>query len=731
MATPEEILAKAKELADAGDMEGAKRLAKIAKARMPGSVIGPDGMTNAERIKAVKAGTLPQPSAERLAEQAEIDQNTADRVTLESSGNALNYLTKFNQGIPFIGEYADEFTGAVGNALGYITGNDGLGDRAMGQQRAVMAAMDRQQPIASGALQIGGGIAGAIPLAAAAAPMLIGSAPATLAGKVLAAGATGAVAGGTEGFISGYGAGEGDNRMRTAMDRGVIGAGLGGVLGGLVPAAGAGIRRAMEYLKGKDLSVISKTLGISEDAARMIKPSVDALDFDAAMATLQKVGDDAMLADAGVSTRRALDYAITGGGKAARVGIDAVTDRAKKAGERLTKVMDVILGAPKGVKSAAKGIAERTAPARAKAYEKAYSTAINYADDAGRAIEGVLDRIDPKTLNAAISEANDAMRAAGVQNMQIMAAIDDAGEVVFREMPNVQQLDEIKKGLDAIVRAETDAVTGKISSKGRRASMLASDLRNAIAEAAPAYKTALKLGGDKIATETALDTGRKLFTPGMTRERVSEVMKDASIEAQEAARQGVREYIDDTLARVRRAYDDPDANVAETLKLLSALSSRDARDKLVMVLGEGKAGRLLKEIDAAGKMFGTRQAIAAGSQTAQRLALDEQMSGILAPGVVGNAAQGKGFGTVQSFVQFLTRATPEADMARKQEVLADVARALTQMRGKDAEAALVLVRKAVEGQPLKTEEAVRIARLVSGSAALVGYQTGTKSLAPQ
>jgi len=34
MATPEEILAKSKALFDAGDVEGAKRLARIAKGRM-------------------------------------------------------------------------------------------------------------------------------------------------------------------------------------------------------------------------------------------------------------------------------------------------------------------------------------------------------------------------------------------------------------------------------------------------------------------------------------------------------------------------------------------------------------------------------------------------------------------------------------------------------------------------------------------------------------------------
>lgn len=650
------------------------------------------------------------------ATAAETSMSSFDKSTLDQAGSGAP-AAKFLQGVPFVGEYVDEAFGAL------------VGPGMRDNIRASNNAMDRQNPKTALALQMGGGVTGAIPMALAAAPAMLSAAPTTLAGQVIAGGVTGAVAGGVEGAVSGYGAGEGEGRMQSAMERGALGFGLGGLVGAAAPPVNAAFRSLIERLKGKDVSTISKTLGISDEAAKMIKPSVDALDFDAAMANLRTVGADAMLADAGVATRRALDYAITGGGKAARIGIDAVTGRAEAQGTRLAKVMDTILGIPKGVKAVSKSISERTAPARKKAYDMAYKTPIDYADDTGRAIEEVLGRVDGATLSAAVKEANDAMRAEGIKNQQIMAILDSKGEVTFREMPNVQQLDEIKKGLDAIARNETDPVTGKISGKGRRAQKLAAELRTAIADAVPAYRTAVKLGGDKIATETAMDTGRNLFAPGMTRERVAEVMKGASVEAKEAARQGIREYVDDTLARVRRSYDNPDADTTETLRLLNTLSTRDAREKLVLVLGEGKADRLLKEIDAAGKMFGTRQAIAAGSQTAQRQAMDQQMNEILAPGVIGSAAKGRGIGTVQSFISLVTRATPEADMARKQEVLADVAKALTEMRGPQAEAALKLVQKAVEGQPLKSEEAVRIARLLSGTFALGGYQAGQKALA--
>jgi hypothetical protein len=732
MADLDKIMTALRNAHAAGDTKAATRLAAMAKAAKGAAapaeenVIAttPDGgrvVKGADGALSFAGPAFSTNDPARIAEimkgatPAEVSTSSFDRTTL-AQNPAASVAAKFIQGVPFLGEYADEAIGAT------------FGPDAMSAVRASNNAMDRERPKTAMGLQFAGGIVGAIPMAMAAAPFLGAMAPATAVGRVLGAAGFGAAAGGVEGAVSGYGAGEGDSRMSSAATRGAFGAGIGGLVGGLAPMVGAGARNVMERLRGRDVAAIAKTLNISEDAARVIKPSIEGLDFPAAMAALRKAGPDAMLADAGLSTRRALDYAITGGGKAARIGVDAVSDRAANAGARLGKVMDVILGVPKGVKAASRSIAERTAPARKRAYDLAYNTAIDYADDTGRNIEGVLARIEPETLSAAVKEANASMRAAGVKNKQIMAILDDAGEVSFKEMPNVQQLDEIKKGLDAIARAETDELTGKISGKGVRAKALAADLRTAIADAVPAYKSAVKLGGDKIATETAMDTGRKLFSPAMTRERVAEVMKGASVEAKDAARQGIREYVDDTLARVRRSYDDPDVDTKETLRLLQTLSSRDAREKLVTVLGDVKADRLLKEIDAAGKQFGTRQAVAAGSQTAQRTAMDGQMGEILAPGIVGNAAKGNVGPTLRSFVQLVTRATPEADMARKQAVLADMARALTEMRGPQAEAALKLVQKAVEGQPLKTAEALRIARLAGGATALGGYQAGQQYL---
>lgn len=691
--------------------------------KMLGGGARPEPSAAAGRIAAAKAGTL-QASPESLARAAEMDRMAEDEITLSSQPAAARIGTKFAQGLPFVGEYYDEAAGAVAGAMG----GDGQGLTA--DIRNVQGAMDRQRPGQSLAAGLAGGVAGSVPLAMAAAPAVISAAPTALAGRVAAGAAAGAVAGATEGAVSGYGAGNDGDRMKSAMQRGVIGGTLGGFVGGAAPAAAAGFRAVAETIKGRDVSVISKVLGISPGAAKVVKRYVENDDLVAAQALLKRSGADAMLADAGPNTAQLLDSAVQAGGAAPRIARGAVETRAAAANARLVKTLDGVLGAPEGVKAGSRGIAQRTAALRQEAYKRAYSTPINYAAQSGQAVEEVLARIPPRTLNAAISEANDAMRAEGIRNMQIMAEIADDGAVTFREMPNVQQLDEIKKALGTIAQNETDPVTGKITGAGLRAQRLARDLSGAIGEAAPTYRTAVKLGGDKIAEDKAFEIGRTLLSSGTTREQAAEVLNGASREAKAAAKRGLRTYLDDTLANIQRTVTDPNIDAREAMAAVKAMSSRANREKLTMLLG-GQTDVVLRQLDEAAAHLELRSAIARNSATASRIAGKQAMDEITEPGVLGELMSGSPAAASRKAVQFFTGRTGEARIDRQQEIYAEIARALTQVRGPEAEAALRTVERAIAGQPVNSAEAARIGRVLAGSAALGAYQSGTQSLAIQ
>src|SRR5690606_3299091 len=129
---------------------------------------------------------------------------------------------------------------------------------------------------------------------------------------------------------------------------------------------------------------------------------------------------------------------------------------------------DDALGAPQGLRRTAQGIAKSTAGVRDDAYTAAYSKPINYADTSGQRIEGVLKKVPNSILRRAVDEANDEMVSLGQRNQQIMAQIADDGTVTFREMPNVQQLDEIKKALQRIGYSEVDQF-GRPTGAGQRA----------------------------------------------------------------------------------------------------------------------------------------------------------------------------------------------------------------------------------------------------------------------
>ncbi len=671
------------------------------------------GMSDQERIAAAKAGDL-QLSPERAAEQAGFDQQARDQMLMDVAPDAVRYGVKAAQGIPFAGEWIDEAA-------------DALGGRGQ-LMRDVNAATERQQPGASMALRIGGGILGSLP-AAAVAPVAGAAMPGSLAGRMAIGAGAGAALGGAEGAVSGYGAGtDPASRQAEAASRAGIGAAFGAAAGAVMPPIVSGVRALVGRLKGQDVATIAGALGIGKDAARVIRQALDADDLNAAAAQLRRAGGDAMLADASPATAQLLDTAMQSGGAASRIGRDAVEARAARANTRLVNVLDGVLGRPEGTKAASSEISMRTAGVRRQAYDRAYATPVDYAADAGRNIEGVLARVPPKTLQAAIAEANDAMREAGVKNRQIMAEIAPDGAVTFREMPNVQQLDEIKKALGTIARNETDPVTGRVSAQGLRAKRLAADLTAAISDAVPSYKTAVKIGGDKIAEQNAFDMGRRLLLSGSTREEVADLMQGASREGKAAIARGLRSYIDDTLANVQRTITDPNTDAREAMAAVKALSSRANRDKLETALGPQRARVLMAAMDEAAKHLELRSAVARNSATASRLAGQRAIDDATAPGPAGRVLRGEPVQGTKAIVQFLTNRTPGYDALRRQEIYQDIATALTYLRGPQAEQALATVQAAMSGQPIKDADAAAIARLLGGNLVLGGHQAATRAL---
>lgn len=623
---------------------------------------------------------------------------------------------EFVRGVPFIGSYLDE---ALGGALG---------QEAATGARALSGAMQRQRPGETLGLNIAGGVTGAAG-ALAAAPQAIGGITASAIGQgtrmaqVARGAATGAGAGMVEGGI--YGAGEGTDAGTRAQEAGsgaAIGAAAGGVMGGAAPIAAEGIANISRIFKRSDISTIASSLGISKDAAKVIKNTFDeGGDVQSAIRSLQRAGSEAMLADAGPAAQALLDAANISGGPAGRTVRSAIDQRMARTSDAVEKSLNQALGQPPaGPRTAVNEISERTRPQRDQAYKLAYGTPIDYATEQGRGIEAVLSRInkiDPKVLRDAIAEANADMEYRNITNQQIMAQIAEDGSVKFNEMPNVQQLDEIKKALGKIAYEQNVDQYGRLTNAGSRYAGLASELRDAISSAVEPYGAAVSIGGDKLAEERAFDLGANLLRPSTRTEDLAfELGRNPSQAQIDATKRGVRMYINDALNNVRAIASDPTVEALEARQVIKAvtdLSSDNARMKIRGLMG-AEADALLNQIDQAAQSTTVRAAMAQNSKTAGRQSIDRTVSEITAPGVVGQAMQGEAINTTKALIQAVTGQTGEYSAARRQKIYNDIAKSLTEKRGPNALAALRVLDSAMKGQDLTDAQTDSLAKMLSG-----------------
>lgn len=655
-----------------------------------------------------------QPSPEALERAAEADKMAeAQMVQAGAGGKLAGFASKAVQGLPFVGEWVDE-------------GFDKIDPGRGGRLRQIQDAYETTNPKSATAAEVTGGVVGSLPLAGAA----VGAAmkPASMAGKALAGGLIGVGGGATEGAISGAGRADPGERGAGAMEGALIGGGLGAALGAVAPVAGAGIKKLSQRVKKLDVRTIAQELGVSMPAARSVKAALVNDDLSGAMDRIKLSGEDAMLADAGDATGALFDAATKTGGEALSVGRKAVGERATQAGQRLTKRLDDILGQAGGIRAAARGIAQKSSAARQAAYERAYAQPINYAAEQGRKIEGVLARIPPNTLRKAVAEANEGMIEQGLQNMQILADIAEDGSVSFREMPNVRQLDAIKRALGDVAQREVDEF-GRPTGAGIRASRLAGDLRDAVKDAVPDYGTAVKLGGDKIAEDNALRIGKGLLTRNVTFEEVRDAMRGASQEAKDAARRGLREHIEETLSNVRRTISDPNVDAREAMQLVKDMSSRANEKKARLVLGTD-AKALLDELDRAEAALALRGVIARNSDTAIRQSIQGQVRDEATPGLI-RRVLGRGgnpLDAAKEITETVAGIDPRSMSQAEKQVFDEIAQALVSIRGEDAQRAIQVIERALQGQPIKDAEAELIGRALAISLAGGGYQTGEQFL---
>lgn len=624
---------------------------------------------------------------------------------------------KVLEGTPFIGSYVDEAAGAM------------FGDKAKQGVRAVSGAMEREKPRESTALQLTGTVAGAVPMAMAAAPSVAASAPSTLGSRVAGGALLGAAVGGAEGAVYGAGEGEGRERVNNAVEQGTFGVIAGGAAGTLLPVAGDGIKAVLGKLRRSPVKEIETQLGVSAAAARVIKNALDTGDMDEAAAALDRAGGNAMLADAGQPARELLDAAANAGGRAGAIARDAVEERVSVASEDMQRALNKHLGpVADGLDAMGRDVRQATAQTRKTAYADAYAAPIDYASPRGRLIERLLSRVP----EGAIRDANELMRLEGVQSGQIMAQIADDGTVTYSRLPDVRQIHYILQGLgDTAAKADGKGKLGGTTRVGRAYNDLRRNLSDATKRAVPEFATAQNIAADAISEINAGDFGYNLLRAKTTRDNVFQGLNGMSAAERRAAKQGVRTFIDDTLANVARTVTDPNTDAREGIKLIRDLSSRANQQKMRALLGGRASKELADELDIATTAFELRAAIAQNSKTAIRQSIQGSVADQSASGTLESLTAGEAVNAGKRFVQIFTGNTAEAQQLRAMGIYEEIAEALVNTRGDNAKRALNYVNAAMNGERLTSGQAQYIGRVVSTSALLTGSHKGREVLTPQ
>jgi hypothetical protein len=574
--------------------------------------------------------------------------------------------------------------------------------------RGAQAETERAAPILSGLAQFAGATSSAFTtpgLMRALTPR------GATAGAQIASGMTrGATVGAVEGAATGAGLAEEGERLQGAMTGGLTGAAIGTVAGAVPPGAEEVMINARNYIGRVDDTRLAQELGVSRETATVLRSALQAEDFGAAVAALQRAGPSSMLADASPVLRDFLDVAMQAGGPGAkRAARNAVEARATAGSQRFSNFMDTVLGIPRGRETQAAGIRLASAPERARVYDAAYAVPIDYSGEAGRNLQAMLDRVPMSAIN----KANELMRVEGVRSPQIMANVAEDGAVTFTRLPDVRQFDYIRRALaDIVESSEGRGAMGGVTAYGRSVGNLSRDIRDTLGEVVPEYRTALNTAADTIAEVNAADVGYRAFGGTMTREQVRNALADMTPPERIAAQIGLRNAIDDQLARIGRIASDPNRDAKELQSLTKTMTSRDFQDKLETIVGAGPARDFIRQLDEEIPAIELRAAVNPNSATFRRGDIMQTIRGETQPGILQSLLRDGPLKATQNLTRALSATTEEAMMARDRGILDEIAGILTQSRGRDAQEALRIVQRSIGGQEMNENRARFVARVL-------------------
>lgn len=568
--TYEEIMAKSRELYGAGDIEGAKRLARIALERKGGGL--PPNMAAA---KAAREGALTV-SPESAARHAQATESGMAPIIEAGKTSRMDAIGRGAlQGLTF--GFGDEIVSAIRPLV-----HDGeTYEGQLASERALLEKARNDRP----GYAYGGEIAGAV-----AAP--IGAA--AKGGSLAARAGRSALAGGIGGGLYGFGSGEGGagERGKGAVISALLGAGVGGAL----PFVGKGLRMAYDKTISAPLSAVSGRASPERAGgyiAKLVERSGQSTDdIQKAISRAAAEGQpEFVLADAlGNPGQRALAGVARTPGDARTVIADTLTQRQNNQGNRIASFLaDAFDGAD-------------TAKARRLAAETARraEAKVNYgvADDLAGPVNlnGAIDKIDELLGRDPILENGSSLVGSefGKRLSALRAKLQNGGE----QLIDFKRVADLKSDLYTMIKTNPK-LQAQFSS-------VYDELDKALEAASAGYRKANDSYRAASKVLDAFDTGQSASRGSARPDDTVGAFAALTGPEKSAFKSG---YVDPLIARVEAAA--PGVNKARPL-----LADKYAQEFSAM----DRTGLLAPRLGREGKMFETANAALGGSKTADNLA---------------------------------------------------------------------------------------------------------------
>lgn len=488
-------------------------------------------------------------------------------------GDAQGMLRQFANSASF--GFDDELAGIVSAATGgdYQSARDAY--NAESRQYA------DENPVKSFGAGLLGGLATGIGGAGKAAATGLGKQAMNLYRGTNALGRFGlnVAAGGASGALSGLGNAEQGERLGGAL----AGAAIGGATGGLVQPVAYVAKSAADSAGALGRWSKDRAFGGPEGQfARKLAQALkrDGLDESQVAARLGELGPNAMLADVSQNVQDMGRAFVNQPGAARRVALEAVTERAKRQGGRITKdLIDALdtdevnfVGAIDNIHAKMREIGKGYEPIfksaripvdenitklmKGPTFKAALENAKTVAGNdvaLGRADEVILNELSnieispAKTIRAFGSEVP--LVGSGKMNLE------------YSSQPTLQVWDYVKRGLDRIIKANT-RLDGKLEPAAEEALQFKKALLSTLDSAAPEYKKIRSAYADEYGLESALTLGRAFFNNDA--ERTAKLMAGMSDPEKQMFRAGAaraaRDKVlsaTDTGAAYKRIFGNP------------------------------------------------------------------------------------------------------------------------------------------------------------------------------